>query len=254
MKLTDYEQLHPHVTVDGITFLTPNTHCAWRVDTLYTKEPDTIAWIKAMPTDAVLFDVGANMGQYSLFAAKRGITVHAFEPEGQNFALMCRNIALNNKLKGHIIPWPIALSDCHGLDTFHVHTLMPGNSCNSLGEEVDYHLRPKKFAFHQGTYADTLDQFTLEYEIPTHIKIDVDGLEHKVLAGAHATLHTVQSVLVELNTALAEHMAIFDKLAAFGLKPDLVTAETARRKEGPFKGVGNVIFFRDEKDFLSCKP
>jgi FkbM family methyltransferase len=245
MSLTDYEQLHPHITYDGITFVTPNTHCAWRVESLETKEPDTMAWIKAMPKDAVLFDIGANMGQYSMVAAKRGITVHAFEPESQNFALMCRNLAMN-KFPGVITPWPIALSDCEGFDSFFVTSLMPGGSCNSFGEAVDYHLRPKKFPFRQGCYGTTLNNFCQLFGIPTHIKLDVDGIEHKILIGARDVLPQVQSVLVEINTALPEHMALFELMAECGFEPDMATAEQARRKDGPFKGVGNVIWYRKQ--------
>src|SRR5688572_2023380 len=96
MTLDEYEKIIPNAKVDGLTFLTPNSHCAWRVQTLYTKEPDTIAWINRMKPGDVLFDVGANMGQYSLLAAQRGVRVHAFEPEAQNFALLVRNIIVNN--------------------------------------------------------------------------------------------------------------------------------------------------------------
>lgn len=250
MKLEEFEQLHPHVQAEGLTFLTPNTHCAWRVDTLLTKEPDTIAWINGMAKDAILFDVGANMGQYSMVAAQRGITVHAFEPDSQNFALMCRNLALN-KLKGHITPWPIALTDQTGLDTFYVTNLMPGGSCNSFGEQVDYHLQPKKFKFQQGCFGTTLNLFCEQRRVkPNHIKIDVDGLEHKIIAGMDFILPGVESVLIELNTRLPEHMAIIDTMKIWGFYPDMVTAEKARRTDGAFKGVGNVIFFKNEADFL----
>jgi FkbM family methyltransferase len=246
MNLTEYEQIHPHITVDGLVFLTPNQHCAWRVDTLYTKEPDTIAWINAMQPGDVLYDVGANMGQYSLYAAKRGIRVHAFEPESQNFALLCRNIALN-KLGDLITPWPVALTDKEGLDTFHVTSLVAGGSCNSFGEAVDYHLKEKTFAFQQGCYGITLDLFTLNHTAPAHIKIDVDGLEHKVLTGAMQTLAhcPVRSVLVETNTALPEHRGIDSAMQHLGYLPDSATAEVARRKEGPFTGIGNVIYYRE---------
>lgn len=247
MNLSEYEQMQPHVSLDGLVFLTPNSHCAWRVDTLYTKEPDTIAWINAMQPGDVLYDVGANMGQYSLYAAKRGIRVHAFEPESQNFALLCRNIAVN-KLGDLITPWPIALTDKEGLDQFYVTTLIPGGSCNSFGEQVDYHLQHKQFAFNQGCYGTRLDKMCQHHEYPTHIKIDVDGLEHKVLNGALMTLNAgVRSVLVETNTHLPEHLGIDSAMRALGFTPDLETAEKARRKEGPFAGIGNIIYHKEQK-------
>lgn len=241
MDLKEYEKLQPNMTTEGIRFFTPNSQCGWRVDTLLTKEPDTIAWINGMDPSDTLFDVGANMGQYSLYAAKRGITVHAFEPESQNFALLCRNVAANRL---PVTAWPLALSDKSGMDTFYVTSVMPGGSCNSFGEEVNYQLQPKQFAFKQGSCATTIDEFSNQFGAPQHIKIDVDGFEHKVLDGAKMTLLLVKSVLVELNTHLQEHREIHQIMANLGFEYDTAQADTARRKEGPFQGVGNVIFYR----------
>jgi hypothetical protein len=92
--------------------------------------------------------------------------------------------------------------------------------------------------------AYTMDDFSDRYMFPTHIKIDVDGFEHKVLAGAGACLTVAKSVLVELNTALLEHCRIYEIMEDHGLYPDVETADKARRKEGPFEGIGNVIFYR----------
>src|SRR5574341_1906084 len=81
LTLADYERINPHVEIDGIKFFTPNRHCAWRMETLFTKEPDTIEWLRGMKSGEVFYDVGANIGQYALIAAQRGLNVHAFEPE-----------------------------------------------------------------------------------------------------------------------------------------------------------------------------
>lgn len=243
MNIKEYEQLQPNLKYEGITFLTPNSQCAWRVETLSTKEPDTIAWLAKMQQGETLWDVGANMGQYSLIAAKIGVTVHAFEPESQNFALLCRNIGVNN-LGDTVTAWPLALSSESGFDYFWVQSLQVGGSCSSYGEAVNFHLQPKNYAVKQGAAAVTGDDFSDQYGLPTHIKIDVDGLEHKVIAGMGGVLPTVKSVLVELNTALPEHMKIYEIMEDHGLFPDVETAAIARRKEGSFAGIGNVIFYR----------
>jgi FkbM family methyltransferase len=250
MNIKEYEQIQPNIVYSlqtapptTLTFLTPNAHCAWRVETLDTKEPDTIAWLSRMQPGETLFDVGANMGQYALIAAKKGLTVHAFEPESQNFALLCRNIAINN-LGELVTPWPLALTNAPSLDVFHVTSLMTGGSCNSYGDAVNYHLQPKQFAFKQGSMGVTLDDFTDRFGMPTHIKIDVDGFEHRVIEGAGAALTHVTSVLIEINTALPEHMRLYDVMHDYGLEPDVATADIARRREGPFAGIGNVIFYR----------
>jgi len=244
MNIDEYEQLQPNMCYNGLTFLTPNRHCAWRVSSLDTKEPDTIAWLAKMKPGETLWDVGANMGQYSLIAAKRGLTVHAFEPESQNFALLCRNIGINNSLEANVTPWPIALSNESGFDYFWAQNLQAGGSCSSYGESVNYHLQPKQYAVRQGAAALTGDEFAERFGFPTHIKIDVDGLEHKVIAGLGTTLNEVQSLLVELNTALPEHNRIYEIMEDYGFTPDAEAADAARRREGPFTGIGNVIFYR----------
>lgn len=250
MRLEEYENIVPNTNLDGLIFMTPNQHCAWRVETLYTKEPDTIDWINKMGPEDVLFDVGANMGQYSMLAAKRGVRVHAFEPESQNFALMCRNISVN-KLGDLITPWPVALTARNGLGDFHVTSLMPGGSCNTFGMKVNYQLQEKDFAFKQGCWGMQMDDFVMQEDRPdirpTHIKIDVDGIEHLVLHGAVIALGYAKSVLVETNTHLPQHIAIESFMNERGFAPDLPTAEIARRKEGPFEGIGNVIYYRKEK-------
>lgn len=247
MNLEEYQQIQPHAKAYDLTWFVPNTHCAWRVESLMEKEPDTVAWINWMKPDEVLFDVGANIGQYSLLAAKKGVFVHAFEPESQNFAIMCRNVAVN-ELNHRVRCWPIALADKPGLHTFYVTQLIPGNSCNSLGEKVDYHLKPKdNWQFEQGCGAMTLAFFADQFGAPDHIKIDVDGLEHKVLEGAGKYLNAVKSVLVETNHNLPEHQVFKTIMEHHGLFPDEETAEQAMRKEGPFKDIGNVIYYRDGK-------
>jgi FkbM family methyltransferase len=243
MELTEYEQLQPHAELDGITFMTPNMHCAWRVESLYTKEPDTIAWIQSMQPNEVLYDVGANMGQYSLFAAHRGIKVFAFEPEAQNFALLCKNVAVN-KMSDRITGFPLALAEKPGISELHLSTMKAGGSCHAFDQAIDFHGTPKTFPYIQGSVATTIDIFASKYAKPDHIKIDVDGFEHLVIEGGKWTLGTTKSVLIEINRNYPAHVDLVKYMIAAGFTYDEATAESARRKEGPFTNVGNIIFVR----------
>lgn len=245
MTLDEYEKIQPNAKVDGLIFLTPNQHCAWRVQTLYTKEPDTIIWLRKMSTGEVLFDVGANMGQYSLLAAQRGVVVHAFEPEAQNFALLVRNVAING-LSELITPWPLALSNSPGFDILHLSGMIPGGSCHAYGESKDFRGNVSTFPYSQGSCAITLDSFVEKYGPAQHIKIDVDGFEHLVIQGGIEALKKAKSVLIEINTNYAEHMEyVLPKMAELGFNYDAAQAEESRRKDGPFVGVGNIIWYRD---------
>ena len=52
-----------------------------RAETFLTKEPETLEWIDRMNDDSVLWDIGANVGIYSIYAAvSKRANVIAFEP------------------------------------------------------------------------------------------------------------------------------------------------------------------------------
>ncbi len=245
MDLNEYERMQPHVSVDGMVFSTPNSHCKWRVETLYTKEPDTIAWIRGMKAGETFIDVGANIGLYSVFAAKQGLKVYAFEPESQNFAVLCKNIVLN-KLTD-CLAFPVALAEYFSIDTLRLSSFLAGSSCHSYGSDKNYQGEDKAWPAQQGCIALSLSQFCTQMAIkPDHIKIDVDGLEGEVIVGiGDLILKDVKSILVEINSRLPGHMKIWDGLVKeYGFKTDETQWKEARRKEGPFEGIGNVIFTR----------
>src|SRR6185437_4913944 len=80
----------------SLRLATPNWLADWRVNTFATKEPETLDWIDSLPEGAVLWDIGANVGLYSVYAAKaRRCRVWAFEPSVFNVELLARNIFLN---------------------------------------------------------------------------------------------------------------------------------------------------------------
>lgn len=245
MNIEEYERIIPHTQIDGMIFYTPNKHCAWRVDTLYTKEPDTIEWLKDMKPGEVLYDVGANIGLYSVFAAKRGVEVYAFEPESQNYAVLCRNIVFN-KLT-NCTAYPICLSDGTRADTLRLSQMIAGGSCHSFGEDMDFHGNPKQFAVKQGSISMPMAWIAdLTGRNPTHIKIDVDGFEHLVLHGAgKEILGNCESILCEMDSNRSEHMEWQERLiTGYGFKVNQEQIDAARRSEGTFKGIGNVIFRR----------
>lgn len=252
MDLAQYERIQPNVTFEGILFNVPNQHCAWRVQTLETKEPDTMAWIRAMKPGETFFDVGANMGQYTLVAAKQGLRVIAFEPEAQNFALLIRNLAMN-KFASEVVAFPFCISDVEKIDTLRLSNLMTGGSCHSFASDLNYKREQKEWAYKQGTVGFSLDTLCLELGVqPDHIKVDVDGFEDLVVKGAKGTLPGVQSVLLELDSANADHMLARDTLLDMGFVLDQGQVEAARRKEGAFVGIGNHIFRREQaKDTAS---
>src|SRR4051794_37732121 len=75
------------------------------------KEPWTVKWIEAFEPGDVFYDIGANVGAYSLLAAKVGggaVPVVAFEPSAPTYHDLCVNVALNG-CDEIVTPLPFAL-------------------------------------------------------------------------------------------------------------------------------------------------
>ncbi len=251
MKLEDYEKLDPQsqVTLDdvAVAFATPNVNTALRVQTFFTKEPDTVEWLRGFDASTRLYDIGANVGIYAVPAARwRGAQVFAFEPESANYALLNRNIHLNG-VGDRAAAYCVAISDATGFDRLHLSLVGAGESSHSLGASVDHNNAPRTSAFAQGCHFTSVDALVDGgLPVPTDIKIDVDGIEPKVIAGARRTLARteVRSVLIEINSLLDEHWEIIDLMLSLGFDYSEEQVQAARRADGRFKGVGNYVFRR----------
>lgn len=88
----------------------PNYLCEWRNITFSTKEPETLEWIDKIPTESNLWDIGANVGLYPIYSArKRKCKIWAFEPLDFNLELLAINIFLNDVTHNVcIIPLPLS--------------------------------------------------------------------------------------------------------------------------------------------------
>jgi FkbM family methyltransferase len=252
LTLEEYEKLNPRCEIqhEGIKVLysTPTVFTKWRVDSLFEKEPITIRWISDFAPDDVFVDVGANVGMYTVWAAKtRGVKVFAFEPEAQNYSLLNRNIVLND-IGDRVKAYCLGLSDRAGFSELHLSDLRLGSSCHSLDERVDFRHQPMKPAYSQGSVAARLDDLVADGTVPppTRIKLDVDGFEPKVIAGARRVLanRALRSLLIEINPSLPDHVEMIAELEAAGFRYDPAQVAAAERKDGAFKGVAEYVFTR----------
>ncbi|MBL4584308.1 MAG: FkbM family methyltransferase [Pseudomonadales bacterium] len=231
-----------------LRYKTPNSLTQWRVDTLFLEEPDTVRWISCMKEGEVLIDIGANVGMYSTLAAVgRNLRVYAFEPESQNHSLLNQNIYLN-QVSEKVSGYCVALSDTSGLSQLYLGHMDAGGAFHSSGEALDFNLEPLNTPFVQGCVLMTLDQLVEEGTIPLpdHIKLDVDGFEYKVVNGMMNTIHNqkVKSVAIELNPNLVEHQKVFQQMAELGFEYFENQRAESCLEDGPFKDIGNVIFYR----------
>lgn len=190
------------------------------------KEPETIAWIENnMKKGDIFYDVGANIGAYSLVASKftkGGIKVYAFEPSYSNFAQLCKNIMLN-KCQDSIIPLSIPLSDKTAIGYFNYSSVESGTADHTFGFPINYKGKKFKPICRQLMLSYKIDDLVKHIDPPNYLKIDVDGIELSILRGADKTLSTpsVKSVLVEvveLPQKLKEREAIVAFLNSKGFK------------------------------------
>ena len=197
----------------------------WRAETLLTKEPETIEWIDSMEDGDVLFDIGANVGVYTLYAAiNRKVKVCAFEPLAANYFLINRNIEENN-LSDNATAYCLALNDKDMISSMHIQNTGFGSAVQSFDEPVDHNGNRIEAKFLQGMVGMSLDSFIEKFspDFPTHIKIDVDGIEDKIIKGAPKTLMDprLKSVSIELDEKRPDYTdAVIHDIEAAGFKLD----------------------------------
>ncbi len=256
---------HCDVRGHAVDVVTESSLERFRARTYGSKEPETLDWIERYFTAGdVLYDVGANIGLYSLFAARRlagRCRVYAFEPEALNHADLNRNIYLN-QLSGVVVPCCMALSDAVGFDRFFVNVTPPadgasrpgelvaGSALHNFGAPVDFRNRPFAASHEQGTASSTIDHLWSSWhlEFPNHLKIDVDGIEHRVIAGASRTLGDprLKSVLVEITDSSPFTAQIVAALQSAGLEEtrEFAAHSSTSLAGTDYEGCVNRVFVR----------
>ena len=181
---------------------TPNWLCRYRAETFSSKEPETLKWID--DNDGVLFDIGANIGLYSMHHAKtKSHNVYAFEPSFFNLPILSKNIN-SNGLQDKISIITNPLSDSIQFADFKLASVEEGGALSAFGVDFDQNGVQLESMLAYRTLGYSLD-FLLEHgllpEIPTMIKIDVDGIEHLILSGAKEMLRNriCKTILIEIN-------------------------------------------------------
>ena len=233
---------------------TPNKLIEWRVNSLYTKEIETLEWIESFggTKNIIFWDIGANIGLYSLYNAainENSITI-SFEPSTSNLRVLSRNISIN-KLEDRIKIFSQPLGNqANTFAKMRESDFIEGSALNSFG--VDYNFEGSKF-FSTMNYQllgtsinNLLDNNILQ--VPNFIKIDVDGIEHLILKGADKYLkhESLNSISVELNENFEQQfhsvMSLMEKnnFIVFTRKHN----DELFSKESKFNKTYNYVFIR----------
>jgi len=206
----------------------------YRAETFWTKEPETIEWIKSFKPDAIFFDVGANVGVYSLYAASLFPTMNivAFEPMPENFKSLNNNILLNKFT--NISPRDYAV----GNFTRTVKLDIPQNVSGSTGSQVS----------HNGidVIMVDIDNFCQGLSGLYYVKIDIDGQELEVINGMKNTLPHIKSILVEVSSESKDEITAILTSAGFTTTNRFNAMAPHSRERRAKEGIDaeNIIFTR----------
>lgn len=218
------------VNVDAgheIKFQALSRATAIRANDMLNKEPATTAWINSFEKGTVFWDIGANIGIYSLLAAKtRSAEVFAFEPYPPNFDNLIKNISLNG-LSENVSTFCVAFAEKTKVDGFYVNSQWKGAgaSGNAFGAAIDQRGEAFRSVEKISTLGVSIDQFIEVFKVPCpqYLKIDVDGIELDILRGAAKTLlnPALKSVVVELEESRKEETsAAIALMTATGFRVD----------------------------------
>lgn len=140
----------------------------------------------------VALDVGANIGNHSLFFARRFAAVHAFEPHPDTFALLRFNTQWDPRIHARRVGLG---SEAGRFELFEHATNLGGSSLRNASAQGD-----RKVSID----IERLDDLALDGRGPDFMKIDVEGFETEVLKGGLNTIARGQPLIV-----LEQHLAEF---------------------------------------------
>jgi len=225
-----------------LQFMAINYVTWYRWDTFFTKEPETLAWIDKMNDDSIFWDVGANVGVYSIYflATKKNGRVVAFEPHPSNVAGLVDNLRGNSLLNDRVTIVANPLFSDTSTCNFNMSSTVVGDSHHTASKSSS------QSCFQ--SLAMTLST-PLSYGLPCpdFLKVDVDGNELEIMASAGEILSNtkLKGVLIEIEFANAAQAAsIIAKLNKHGFREMSRVDTNTRLGKDASKQIHNVIFAR----------
>jgi len=188
--------------------------------TFFAMEPGMLRWFAGFDPADVLVDVGANIGMYTVLAAGlSGCRVIAIEPFSLNVADLKHNVEANG-LEHRVTVMHAAATDRERVDILYFGQTYAGAANQSFGRDDISEQYDDRDAGREEVHGYPLDVLVQRGEIPfpTHVKIDVDGLEEPVIEGMRGILSDprFKSLRMEIRWLEASRQAFVNTILAQG--------------------------------------
>lgn len=197
-----------------LSFVALGRTSAGRVMNVMTKQPATIRWIDGFADGSVFWDIGANVGVYSMYAALRGrARVVAFEPAAVNYFLLAANCEAN-RFEERVECLLLGMGQERGIGRMELSQFASAKSFSFRGKSHE------SFSGRQAALIVTMDQLVDEFGLqpPTYVKIDTPGMSEAIIAGGLRTLERpdVREIHMELRERSKAGQRITGTLARCG--------------------------------------
>ena len=195
-KIDNFETVD--VNNKEIFILDKNYTTNYRIKTFFSKEPETLIWIDKFKNKSVFWDIGANIGLYSLYSQflNKEIEVISFEPSILNLPSLIKNIH-KNKLENNISVITNPIYNNSLINKFNLSDIEEG-AANSNFNSTEL-ANSTKLSYKTNSLDFKNIKEIYDMKTPDYVKIDVDGNEFQILESLLSNYQTIKSILIEVN-------------------------------------------------------
>ncbi|WP_299455399.1 FkbM family methyltransferase [uncultured Microscilla sp.] len=158
-------------------------------------------------------DVGACIGDYSVWLANNGYKCLTFEPVPANFEVLQQNIKINH-LTEHIHSYPWGLGSKKEEVSFEVRPHNKGASKVIRNNHIPETSQTNNGQIQQ--FDSIVNQLPLSHNDKVIIKLDVEGMESEVLKGASEFIKNCPHLMLIMETCISDQQALKQLLAQWG--------------------------------------